>query len=216
MNGSRDVAIPAGLVEEMARLYGAPGHAWLDRLPDLVGRALERWSLEPDGPPRHGAHGLVLPVRRDDTPLTLKIAYPDAVTAQEVTGLRAWDGHGTVRLVDSNPAEGVLLMERLDAGRDLTSLPIDAAVEAAGALTRRLAIAPCIDAPFVTSTTRALDIATGSPAAWERTGRPFPASRLQRAIDLARSLTRTGATTLATWDLHSENVLWGERAGWTM
>ena len=216
MSDPGSVAIPPGLVEEMDRLYGEPGHAWLDRLPALVHETRERWSLEPDGPPRHGAHGLMIPVRRDGAPLALKIAYPDAVTTQEVTGLRAWDGHGTVHLLASSPAEGILLMERLDAGRDLTSLPIDDAVEAAGALTRRLAIAPRIDAPFVTSATRALDIATGAPAAWERAGRPFPASRLQRTIDFARSLADTEAGTLTTWDLHSENVLWGERAGWTM
>ncbi|NEE49189.1 hydroxyurea phosphotransferase, partial [Streptomyces sp. SID8455] len=38
-------------------------------------------------------------------------------------GLRAWDGDGVVRLLDSDPVAGAQLLERLDAGRPLSAEP---------------------------------------------------------------------------------------------
>ena len=208
--------IPDGLAEDVERLFGDPGRAWLATVPAILDRAARDWALALDGPPRHGAHGLVVPVRQAGIAFALKIAYPDETTALEIAGLRAWDGHGTVRLVDAIPSDGAVLMERLDAGRDLTSLPIDEAIREAGRLTRRLAIAPPVDAAFASTAGRATEIASTLAERWDHLGRPFPPSRLERTVPLAKSLARSDSGRMATWDLHSENVLWGDRAGWTM
>ncbi|MGB3328432.1 MAG: aminoglycoside phosphotransferase family protein, partial [Thermomicrobiales bacterium] len=179
------ITIPQTFLEEIDRLHGAPGHAWLATVPDTVRRLAESWSLRVSGPPRHGAHGLVIPVVRAQAPMALKLVPRDAVTDTEVAGLRAWDGHGCVQLLAVDEDAGALLMEWLDAGRDLTSLPIDRAVTEAGRLARHLAIPPSDPVSFPTSSDRAREIARTLADRWEAAGRPFAEAMLMRLQDHA-------------------------------
>ncbi|MGC4192228.1 MAG: aminoglycoside phosphotransferase family protein [Thermomicrobiales bacterium] len=210
------IAIPTGLAEDIERQFGDAGRIWLADLPILTMRTLASWSLIVDGERRYGAHGIVLPVRRGPDRFALKIAYPDAVTADEIAALQAWAGHGTVGLVEAIPDEGILLMDHLDASRDLTTLPLDEAAQEAGRLTHRLAIVPPPNAPFQTTADRAAEITRTLPERWAQAGRPFPTDRLHQIISFATYLADTHMGRMATWDLHSANILWKERTGWTM
>src|SRR5690554_4398458 len=107
---------------------GDAGRAWLAALPGLVEAGLARWRLRPDGPPRTGRVALVLPVRRaDGTAAALKVQPVDEETAAEPAALRAWNGDGSVRLLDDHldaaTGTGLLLLERLDPTRSLATLP---------------------------------------------------------------------------------------------
>ena len=68
----------------------------------------------------------------------LKVGWPHVDSAQEHLALRAWNGHGAVRLVAADPARGALLLERLDSTRDLGSVDIDEACAIVGGLHRSL------------------------------------------------------------------------------
>lgn len=123
------------------------GDDWLRRLPRLIDAALERWRLVPDGRPRHGQCALAIPVRMPhndfanqapDGRAVLKLTWPHDEARHEHLALRHWDGAGAVRLLAADPAAYVLLLERLDPDRELTSVPILDACEVVGELFGRL------------------------------------------------------------------------------
>ncbi len=70
-----------------------------------------RWGVEPDGAAVVTDHGYLLPVRRGDEALMLKLSDPGDDEAQAGGFLAALDGRGAVRVVARDGA--VLLMERV-------------------------------------------------------------------------------------------------------
>jgi streptomycin 6-kinase len=76
--------------------------------------------------------------------LVLKVAWRHVEAAHEADGLRAWAGHGAVRLYDSDVlnSTSVLLLERCRPGTTLAALPEPQQDEVVAALLRRLWSAP--------------------------------------------------------------------------
>jgi streptomycin 6-kinase len=204
--------IPDGLATDIERIEGRAGRTWIESLPVLVAETCARWDLEIEGAPRHGARGLVVLVRRGPEPLALKIAWPDDLTRAEYRAIPLWDGRGVVRLVDAVPESGIALMERLDSTRPLSSLPLDAAVAVAGDLIRTTAIPTNAVLPMMAG--RAAAIAGTLRTRWESCNRPMPERRIDDAIDIAREAEQRPTRLLVNWDLHSDNVLAGERLPW--
>ncbi|MFD7030178.1 aminoglycoside phosphotransferase family protein [Streptomyces sp. NPDC059917] len=217
------VDIPDGLVEAQVEYNGARGREFLDALPALAAGFLERWELRRTGRAMHGMTALVLPVRRaDGSAAVLKLVLPDEENAGEALALRAWDGHGCVRLLEHDEASGALLLERLDEGRPLSALARGddrAAVRVVARLLGRLTRVP---APVGL---RGL----GEIAAGLLAGTPGAVAGLADAGE--RALVRDCAAALAEvagepgdrllhWDLHFDNVLGagvrtgGERGQW--
>lgn len=129
------VLVPPGFAALIEGRDG--GAAWLRRVPGLVSEHLDKWELELDGGARHGECALVLPVRRGEERAVLKLTWPHEEALLEHLALRLWDGGGAVRLLAANPADQVLLLERLD-DVELTSVPILEACEEIGELFRTL------------------------------------------------------------------------------
>lgn len=132
--------IPSALIDATVRREGDAGRRWVEDLPALGARYLDRWGCEPDGAPWHGEVALVLPVRRASGPAVLKVSFPYPGSRGEVAALRRFDGHGAVRLLDADEEAYVMLLER--AGPEtLDSLAsAEDAIEVAGDLARRLTI----------------------------------------------------------------------------
>ncbi|GGP60864.1 aminoglycoside phosphotransferase family protein [Saccharothrix coeruleofusca] len=180
---------------------------WLAGLPALAAKFCARWQLSPDGPPLHGAVGLVLPVRRaDGHPAALKLTWVDEETRGEPLALRAWDGDGAVRLLDHDDAHGALLLERLDHTWSLLDVPIEQALLVAGGLTRRLRT----PAGPEFRRWRVPDLVAQNAAA----GGPVPARLVAMAVEVGRELVADAGGTLVNEDLHYANVLRGEREPW--
>lgn len=189
---------------------GPSGADWARRLPRLVGELLEEWGLEPTGVGMTGWTAVVVPVARDGEPLMLKVCWPHPEARDEHLALRRWDGHGSVRLMAADPARGALLLEPLDAARDLRPLWIDEACEIVGGLLARLHV-PALPQLRTLSAFAAqqLERLQASPDA-------LPRRLVDRTAGLVRELTAEpdcDATLLHT-DLHYENVLAGEREPW--
>ncbi|MEW1657313.1 aminoglycoside phosphotransferase family protein [Streptomyces sp. NPDC093707] len=204
--------------EAFAASYGAHGaaeRAWLATLPALGAEFLDRWALRPDGPARYGMASLVLPVPRPDgTPAALKLQQPRAETAGTAAGLRAWRGDGVVRLLDHDDAGATQLLERLDAGRPLSTVPDD--TEALRILAGLMARLVAVPAPA--GLRRLADLAA---AMVEQTPRAVPALRDPAERRLVRTCAAAVAELLGEsgdrllhWDLHYDNVLAGEREPW--
>ncbi|CCI54753.1 aminoglycoside phosphotransferase family protein [Nostocoides jenkinsii] len=131
--------IPESFRALVAGRAGEPdvtGDDWLRRLPGLIDEHLDRWSATPDGEVRHGEGAIVIPVslRDNGTRAALKLTWPHAEARHEHLALRHWNGEGAVRLLAADPAAYALLLERLDASRELTSVSILEACEVIGGL----------------------------------------------------------------------------------
>lgn len=129
------LTVPARFAARTVAREGPAGQSWIDQLPELVGRLLREWRLTLAGPPVSGNVGLVWEVRSQDrVARMLKVSWRDAETRHEAEALRRWAGHGAARLLEASDDAGALLLERLDAGTNLTSAPMGVATEAAARL----------------------------------------------------------------------------------
>jgi streptomycin 6-kinase len=142
----------------------------------------------------------------------LKVSWHAVTVAEEATALRAWNGHGAVRLLGARPTDGALLLERLDAARTLQALPLPAAAEIAGALIRRLAVPAPAGLPEVRR--YAAEVADMLAARNAELGSPIPDAWVATATALERRLAAVAGTTVVHADLHYGNVLAGGRERW--
>ncbi|MEU8591908.1 aminoglycoside phosphotransferase family protein [Streptomyces sp. NPDC048664] len=135
---------PRRLVRSLGETQPAGGAAWLDQVVQLARQAVESRELTVERVQAPGGRSsLVVLVRRaDGTPAVLKLAPPRARPEGECAALAHWGGSGAVRLLDADPGQGVLLLERLHPEMSVRSLPeAKALLEAAGTL-RRLWVEP--------------------------------------------------------------------------
>lgn len=136
--GHDDDRFPAELpvFEQVGRT--ASGRAWIERLPGIVQAVAERWELRLGAPFDGGSCAWVAPaVLPDGGTAVLKVAWPHREAEGEAPALRAWAGHGAVRLLRHSPEEGALLIERCAPGTRLTDSalpPVEQLTVAAGLL----------------------------------------------------------------------------------
>ncbi|MET9931619.1 MULTISPECIES: aminoglycoside phosphotransferase family protein [unclassified Streptomyces] len=209
------IHVPEELARSQAKYNGEAGRAFVAGLPRTAEEFLGRWGLRVTGPSMYGVASLVLPVERraDGAPAALKMQLLDEESEGEPTGLRAWDGAGSVRLLDHDPATGTMLLERLDEARPLSSLA-DAreAVRIAAGLLARLTAVP---APPGLRTLGG--IAAGMlaevPGAAARLG-PEDAAVLRDCAAAVREVAGEPGDRLLHWDLHFGNVLAAGREPW--
>jgi len=206
------VEIPDGLRAGLAGVDPSTG-PWLDRLPDMTAEFLDRWRLRMDGRPMHGVCAMVLPVRTtDDVPAALKLSWPHAEARDEHLALGVWAGDGAVRLLDAAPDSYVVLLERLNAARDLSAVPLEEALRCTGGLLGRLGVKTHL--PFVGVDERARDWAVELAAARRRQPAGVPAAVLDHASVLLDDLVDGTRPVLLHTDLHYENVLASDREPW--
>lgn len=211
--------VPQGLRDLVVHHVTNPGMpsgpSWLNTLPRLVDELLDAWDLRIDGDARHGNAALVLPVqRRDGTPAALKVVWPHEEGADEHRTLRAWAGHGAVRMLATDRSRWALLLERLDPSRDLRGVEVLESCEQIGLLLGVL------DRPAPPWARRASDhlaalVADIDALRATGTGRHFPRRMLDQGRALALDLAAhpgVDARLLHT-DLHQENVLWRPHPG---
>ena len=217
MSQQTQVPIPADLASRYSR--SSAGRAWLVSLPALVTGRMEHWDLAldlaPGAGPWNGHGGVVVPVRRNDgTPAALKVAFPHDEARVERHALELWDGHGAVRLLESDAGTCSMLLERLDADCSLQDVPIDVAVTVWGGLVRQLSLVPDHRPQwqeFDHIAGRAEQWSDDLPADWEQLGRPFPRWLLEAALEVCQTRgavgRRSGRDVLVHTDFHYLNIL---------
>ncbi|WP_435198052.1 aminoglycoside phosphotransferase family protein [Janibacter sp. GS2] len=194
--------VPTPFAERIARLDadgGPSGADWVAALPHLVAEILDTWSLTLDGDPMTGHGALVLPVRGEDGVAALKLGWPHTEAGGEHLALRAWDGHGAVRLLRADPRRSLLLLERLTS-EDLHGPWDEEAVAAIAGLYPQLHVDPLPQvAPLVPRVAQILS----RPAAHQ-----LPRRLVEQAGSTLRSLEADGAAArLLHGDLHYGNIL---------
>lgn len=102
-------------------LYGEQGEQWLEELPLHVSRYAQYWGLTELQPVENLSFNYVMTGMQGDRPIVLKMSYPRPEGLKnEPQALRAFDGHGMVKLIDET--EGALLCNRLIPGKLLSQL----------------------------------------------------------------------------------------------
>ncbi|MFC8824928.1 aminoglycoside phosphotransferase family protein [Streptomyces sp. NPDC057137] len=194
-------------MEIPAELARTQGCAFVAALPARAADFLKRWELRRTGPAMHGMCALVLPVERaDGTPAVLKLQNLDAETAGEPVALRLWDGDGAVRLLEYEEESGTLLLERLDAARDLSGVAVRDGVAVIAGLLARLTARP---AP---AGLRGLGEIAGAmldetPVAARSLADGGERRLLLDCAAAVREVVGEPGHRLLHWDLHFENVL---------
>lgn len=207
------IVVPERFRTEILAWPGDEARGWLDRLPEVVRELCAYWRVEPDGPVRHGRLALVLPVRSGEERYAVKVSWVDEDTRHEATALQRWGGAGAVRLLAEDPANGAMLLERLDEARSLEREPHDAACEIVGNLARRLWVPPPPSVPRLID--QALLWAADAHHEWDRVGQPVPHRLVGRAVRAHIELTSGGyRPSLLHRVLDFANVLAGHREPW--
>jgi streptomycin 6-kinase len=113
--------------------HGQQARTWLNHIPAIVDSWAQRWHLVVGEPLEGGSVSVVYSVERDDGPAVLKLAAPwSRWPEQEAAALRAWGGHGAIRLLAASDDASALLLERVRPGTPAIGMT---AVELAGLLT---------------------------------------------------------------------------------
>lgn len=205
--------IPERLLHSMAGADG--GREWLERLPGLVERAVERWGLTVGAPFEDGMSGWAAPVTHPSGAAVLKISYPHDEARHEAAALRVWDGHGAVRLLDSCDEDWALLLRRATPGTALRDEPVQVSEQIAiGArLLRQMgAVEPPAPGPFPALVTVADRLAGIASERLDRLGGQAPVTMdrglVRHAVGLLRTLPRDPpGSGLAHGDLNPGNIL---------
>jgi streptomycin 6-kinase len=209
-------SIPEAFVRTTLQLYGERGATWLQGLPLLLVECERRWSVAVLPPFANLSYNYVAPaVRSDGMPVVVKAGVPNPDLMTEIEALRFYDGRGMVQLLDADPEQGILLLERLQPGAPLSTLPDDeqATIIAAQVMQQLWQPAPAVhNLPTVARWTSGLkrlrrhyDGGTG----------PIPAHMVDLAENLFAALVPSSAEpVLLHGDLHHDNILAAQRAPW--
>lgn len=101
----------------VARTFGDEGRSWLASLAGLVEQVAQSWRLEL-GPELPGGHLSYVceATTADGASAVLKLGPPWPRVRDEITALRAWNGHGAPLLLRADESLHALLLERIAPG----------------------------------------------------------------------------------------------------
>jgi streptomycin 6-kinase len=207
--------LPPSFVRNVTGAF-AEGRQWLDRLPQLIDGCSQKWNLCLAGDPFELSFNYVVPVlRAGKFAAVLKLGVPTAEFSSEARALRTFDGHGSVRLLESDESLGALLLERVTPGNTLATLHDETqATEIAARTMLKLWQAPIGSAEF-----RSLESWTGGlgklRARFSGSTGPLDARLVDVAENIrAELLQGEPSSVLLHSDLHHFNLLYGTQAGW--
>ena len=209
--------IPDRLAHIVVSAFGEVGRTWLARLPSLVADAASAWQLDVGDPFEPGGNvGWVAPVRRaDGSDAVLKVECPGHPNPWAAKGLRHWAGRGAARLLDSDEARQVLLLERCVPGTNGDELDVATANDVVASVLAELhAVEPPAAHEFESL---AMLVERFRETMWDwfdRFERPVDRGVVAHADELFTSLASSSTdTVLLHGDLGPSNVVLSAR-GW--
>lgn len=210
--------LPDTFIVKVHRVFGDTGRTWLPELPGILARCREKWGLpRGDVCPTMSMNYIEFTVTPSGEPVALKVGVPHRDLFTEMEALRRYGGRGVARLVDCDCDLGAILMQRLSPGTLLREFGDDVRqTQIAAAIIKDLEVPepPSHRLPsFAEWVERAFRL---TRTEWDPDGR-MPRDLLDRAeTAFAEVLREGGPGVLLHGDLHHENVLLDDRAGWTV
>lgn len=209
--------VPDGFRRTIVALRGEAGAEWLDRLPEIVARCEEHWSLKAGPSFPNLSYNYAAPgVLADGTAVVLKLSFPDDREFRtETAALALFDGRGAVQLLGLNPGLGAMLLERAQPGVPLDTVKDDREATSIAANVMREMWRP---APSDHSFPTVSDWARGFERLRRRFGGgtgPMPAALVGEAESLfAELIPSQSEPVLLHGDLHHANILSARRRSW--
>jgi streptomycin 6-kinase len=186
--------------------------AWLTRLPAALRQLERQWSLTLGVPFADLSCSFVAPVSlANGRSAVLKVGMPHMENAQEIDGLRFWNGDPTVRLLEASDDPVAMLLERCEPGIPLSTRSEPEQDVVIARLLRRLWRAP---APYrfrqlSAMTAHWIRESTGQAHQWPDRG------LVSEGLQLLEELTSSSPSdVLLATDLHAGNVLRAQREEW--
>lgn len=210
--------LPIDFTNRIASTFGEDGRRWLEDLPGLLEECERRWQLKIDPPIIPLSYNYVAAAAMvDGQEIVLKLGVPNAELNGEILALQTYGSHGSVRLIDAEPREGILLLERLTPGRMLSELGPQNDEEATR-IAARVMKQLWHPLPEGHGFTTVAQWAEGFHRLRDRfhggTG-PFPAGMVRDAEEIYRRyLADSEIEVLLHGDLHHFNILSAEREPW--
>jgi streptomycin 6-kinase len=190
-----------------------------ERLPTLLADCASRWALTVLPPFPNLSFNYVAPVlRADGTEAVLKLGLPHKELLMEIEALRVYDGRGSVRLLEADPEQGALLLERLRPGVTLTTLADEAHDAQATSLAADVMRGLWRPVPVQHEFPHVSDWAKGLQrlrAHFEGGVGPFSRALVEQAETLFVELLASSAEPVVLHgDLHHDNILASRRSEW--
>ncbi len=216
-------SFPQHFIQNLTAAFGRDKTAdWIARLPRLLAEAASRWDIEPGAPVDALSYNYVCfatmlpsPSRRGvggevGGEVILKIGIPNRELTSEMDCLRLWGGmpfRPTARLLESDPENGLLLLERLRPGETIATITDDdRTTEIAADVMSRLWIPAPEQHNFITLKSWFDELQKLRPLFHGGTG-PFPARLIETAEGLIRELFAEDERWLIHGDCHHYNIL---------
>jgi streptomycin 6-kinase len=210
--------LPDEFMEKVHRVFGDKGRAWLPELPGIAAQCREKWQL-PEGTicPMVSMNYIEFTVSPDGEPVALKIGVPHRDLFTEMETLHLYGGNGVVRLHDSDPDLGAILIQRLSPGTLLWELGDDRKqTEIAASIIRDLPLPVPQEHDLPTFSEWVRRAFRLTRTVWDPEER-MPRSLIDRAEQAFDEVERVGGEHLQLHgDLHHENILFDDRLGWTV
>jgi len=194
---------------------------WVATLPERIAESEARWSLAIEAPFQPGGvTAWVARARnRAGEPVVLKLGWRHEESMHEADALRAWDGNGAVRLLDSATTDdtAAMLLEECRPGTPLSDVRAPTAQdEVIAGLLQRLWIEPAAEYPFRELHSMCALWADEFVEKRAATGDIGLSDDIVEAgIHALRTLPTTDSRqVLLCTDLHAENILAAEREPW--
>lgn len=195
--------LSAAVKFKIERVWEAQGADWIERFPQTLCRASERWSLTEIRPFPNLSYHFVASARMGPREVVLKLGVPELEFFEEADALKAFGSAVCVELIDQDPALAALLLERVLPGAALESLWTE---ETDDQCTEAMAKTMCElwGTPAMEGSSSVRD--------WAKALEPdyvgIPGNLLQRARQLLIELESTASGLhLLHGDLHHGNVL---------
>lgn len=201
--------------DRIIAVHGQIGQIWLESLPELQKEMIERWSLSEIQPIQDLSYNyLVFAETTENASVVLKLGVPDPEFLTEIQSLKAFNGKGTVRILEADPALGALLLERILPGETLLSIEDDQeSTRIAAQLMKKF----WMPAPPGLKFPTAADWCQGFQRYQDKysdTG-PISFDMINKASHLARELLQSSQKqVLLHGDLHHMNILSRENKDW--
>ena len=198
--------------------FGEDGSRWLQDLPELLDRCGVRWRLQIGPAVDDLTYNYVAPAEMENgRQIMIKLGVPRAELTREILALQTYNGRGSVRLIDSDARDGVLLLERLSPGSMLSEFGWERDAEAtriAARVMKKLWRPVSADHPFKTVAQWALGFKRLRDHFQGGTG-PFPSDLVAEAEAIYRRyLADSEQSVLLHGDLHHYNILSAGREPW--
>lgn len=207
--------LPQALVKNVTHVLGDEGRAWLDALPLLLVSCERDYGLT-IGPPFELSYNYVAPVTRSDgSDAVLKVSPHGQDFRYELAATRHYDGRGMARLLESDEARGIALLERLRPGTMLVGLDDDdRQTEIAAEIMLKLRRDPPAGSELPT-THDWFSAFAKHRAEHDGGAGPLPRDLFDRGESVYEALLQSSAApVLLHGDLHHYNILAAERAPW--